>query len=178
MTHYAEILDLDAFKLVRETLAGRIVTTSGGYDPIHPGHAACLVESKKYGDILVAIVNGDSFLREKKGRPFMDLMTRSRIVSCIRGVDYVIPFEIEGDSSVVEAIRHIRPHVFTKGGDRTDHTNISEWGICQELGVEIITGVGPKKEWSSSDFLQEWGEYCIAESGDSQSNTGNNCTNA
>ena len=178
MTHYAEILDLDAFKLVRETLAGRIVTTSGGYDPIHPGHAACLVESKKYGDILVAIVNGDSFLREKKGRPFMDLMTRSRIVSCIRGVDYVIPFEIEGDSSVVEAIRHIRPHVFTKGGDRTDHTNISEWGICQELGVEIITRVGPKKEWSSSDFLKEWGEYCIAESGDSQSNTGNNCTNA
>jgi D-beta-D-heptose 7-phosphate kinase/D-beta-D-heptose 1-phosphate adenosyltransferase len=154
---YAEIIDFDAFENIRDNL-GRIVCTSGGFDPIHPGHASCLIESKKYGDTLVVVANGDGFLTEKKGKPFMDLMTRCHVVACIRGVDYVIPFEINGDSTVCEALRRIRPHVFTKGGDRTDHTNIPEWNICQEFGIEMITGVGKDKDWSSSDFLKEWGE--------------------
>ena len=139
MGDYAEIIDFDAFEKIRDNL-GRIVCTSGGYDPIHPGHASCLIESKKYGDTLVVVANGDNFLKEKKGKPFMDLMTRCQVVACIRGVDYVIPFEISGDSTVCEALRRIRPHVFTKGGDRTDHTNIPEWTICQEFGIEMITG--------------------------------------
>ena len=66
---------------------------------------------KQYGDTLVVVVNGDDFLTRKKGKPFMDLTTRCRIVSCIRGVDFVIPFEIENDSTVCEALRRVRPHV-------------------------------------------------------------------
>jgi len=155
---YAEILDFDQFAKQRDRL-GRIVCTSGGYDPIHPGHLSCLIESKKLGDTLVVVVNGDSFLRGKKGRAFQDLATRCRIVSCVRGVDFVIPFENPGDATVSEALRRIRPHVFTKGGDRTDASNIAEWEICRELGVEIVTGVGADKQWSSSDFLRDWGEW-------------------
>ena len=135
---------------------GTIVCTSGGFDPIHPGHASCIIESKKYGDTLVVIVNGDSFLRLKKGYPFMDLRTRSLIVSCIRNVDYVITFEIEGDRTVIEALRRIRPHVFTKGGDCVDEITIPEWPVCRELGIKVITGVGFYKEWSSSDLLRRW----------------------
>jgi D-beta-D-heptose 7-phosphate kinase/D-beta-D-heptose 1-phosphate adenosyltransferase len=158
MGDYASIVTFDQFDALRDGL-GRIVCTSGGYDPIHPGHATCLIESKQYGDTLVAIVNGDAFLRAKKGKAFQDLTTRCRIVSCIREVDFVVPFEIEGDTTVREALRRLRPHVFTKGGDRTDVTNIPEWPVCQELGIEIVTGVGADKEWSSSDFLREWGEF-------------------
>lgn len=89
----------------------------------------------------------------------MDLETRCAIVSCLRGVDYVIPFEIENDQTVCEALRRVRPHVFTKGGDRLDYTNIPEWPVCQELGIEIIAQVGRPKFWSSSDFLRDWGEF-------------------
>ena len=110
------------------------------------------------------VVNGDSFLRRKKGKAFMDLNTRCMLVSCLRNVDYVIPFEIENDQTVVEALRRIRPHVFTKGGDRVDFTNIPEWPICQELGIEIVSRVGMPKYWNSSDFLKEWGEYWIESS--------------
>ena len=92
-TAYGKIISFEEFDKIRDSL-GTIVCSSGGYDPIHPGHATNLIESKRYGDTLVVIVNGDAFLRDKKGKPFMDLKTRCQIVSCIRGVDYVIPFEI------------------------------------------------------------------------------------
>ncbi len=158
MGDYALIVSFEDFDQIRDSL-GRIVCTSGGFDPLHPGHATCIVDSKRYGDTLVVVVNGDAFLTAKKGKPFMDLMTRCQIVACIRGVDYVIPFEIEDDLTVCEALRRIRPHVFTKGGDRTDYTNIPEWRVCQELGIELIPQVGQPKDWSSSDFLEEWGEF-------------------
>ena len=135
----ANIISLEEFPAIRDGL-GKIVATSGGYDPVHPGHASCLIESSQYGDTLVVIVNDDGFLQRKKGKPFMDLAARCRVVSCIKGVDYVIPFVIEQDDTVCEALRVIRPHIFTKGGDRTDLTNIPEWTICQENGTEIVTG--------------------------------------
>ena len=151
----AEIVSFSQFNALKSSL-GKIVCTSGGFDPIHPGHTSCIIESKQFGDTLVVIVNGDDFLTNKKGKPFMDLDTRCRIVASIRNVDYVIPFEINNDSTVCEALKQIRPHVFTKGGDRTDYTNIPEWSVCQELNIKIIPQVGLSKAWSSSDYLSNW----------------------
>ena len=161
MANMATILELEEIAGLRATL-GRVVLTSGGFDPIHPGHASCLVASKQYGDTLVVIVNGAGFLRRKKGRPFMDLRSRCQVVACIRGVDYVVPFERTDDDTVCEAIRVLQPNVFTKGGDRTDLSNIPEWAICQEVGTDVKTGVGVAKAWSSSDFLREWGDYWMS----------------
>lgn len=158
MEKYASIVTFEEFEKVRAGL-GRIVCTSGGFDPLHPGHATCIVESKQYGDTLVVVVNGDTFLKRKKGKPFMDLQTRCNLVACLREVDYVIPFEIESDQTVSQALRLIRPHVFTKGGDRVDNTNIPEWQVCQDLGIELVSQVGRPKLWSSSDFLKDWGEF-------------------
>ena len=156
----ARIVDLEAFPgLKARDGLGAIVATSGGYDPLHPGHVSCLLESSGYGDTLVVIVNGDGFLRRKKGKPFMDLRARCQVVSGIRGVDYVIPFEIEGDDTVCEALKVIRPRVFTKGGDRTDMSNIPEWNVCRELGIDVVSGVGADKAWSSSDYLASWGRF-------------------
>ena len=139
--------------------AGRIVATSGGYDPIHPGHISSIQASRQYGNVVVVIVNGDAFLAAKKGRPFQDLETRCLIVSAIRCVDYVIPFEIEHDPTVCEALRRLRPAVFTKGGDRVEAASIPEWDVCSELGIEVITGVGVDKRWSSSWFLDAWKQH-------------------
>src|SRR5215471_14331164 len=104
----APIVDFAAIERLRPTL-GRIVVASGGFDPLHPGHASNLLESKGLGDTLIAVVNGDSFLKNKKGKAFQDLTTRCQIVSFLRGVDFVVPFEIENDQTVCEALRQLRP---------------------------------------------------------------------
>lgn len=159
----APIITFEEFNKLRPKL-GKVVVTSGGYDPIHPGHISCIAESKQYGDTLVVIVNGDAFLTAKKGKPFQNLKTRCEIVSGIINVDYVLPFEIEGDQTVSKALEAIKPDVFTKGGDRIDASTIPEWETCQKLGIEIISGVGEDKLWSSSQFLHEWSQYKNGES--------------
>lgn len=161
----APILSFEEFAELRERLEregrgmGTIVATSGGFDPVHPGHASSIHESHKYGDTVVVIVNGDTFLKNKKGKPFIDLKTRAHIMSYISGVDYVIPFEIENDQTVCIALQKLKPHIFAKGGDRIDETSIPEWRICKEHGIEVVSGVGLAKDWSSSDFLKEWGDF-------------------
>jgi cytidyltransferase-like protein len=150
----APIISFDEFDSIRP--GGRIVATSGGFDPIHPGHISSIQASAQFGDVVVVVVNGDAFLRAKKGRPFQDLRTRCLIVSAIRGVDFVVPFEIEDDTTVREALRRLKPAVFTKGGDRVDEESIPEWDVCSELSIEVVSGVGADKEWSSSWFLDAW----------------------
>ncbi len=164
----AQIISFEEFAALRNNLGdslGKIVCTSGGYDPMHPGHVSCIHESKQYGDTVVVVVNGDNFLKVKKGKPFMDLQTRCHIISYVRGVDYVIPFEIENDQTVCEALKQIKPHIFTKGGDRIDETSIPEWQTCLDHNIQVISGVGHSKLWSSSDFLREWGEYWSIKNG-------------
>ncbi len=156
----AKIVTFEELDALRSHL-GTIVATSGGFDPIHPGHISCILESKQYGDTLVVIVNGDGFLTAKKGKPFQDLATRMLIVSALREVDYVVPFDIENDQTVTVALEKIKPHVFTKGGDRVDKDSIParEWDVCERNNIRIIGGVGLDKFWSSSDFLKDWEDH-------------------
>jgi len=154
----AKIVTLEEFAKLRPEL-GKVVAASGGFDPVHPGHLSYLIASKELGDTLAVIVNGDWFLSAKKGRPFQDLETRCQIVSAIRGVDYVIPFEIKNDMSVSKALEIMKPDVFANGGDRDKPESIREWTVCEKLGIKPIFGVGLDKKWSSSWFLKAWGEF-------------------
>jgi cytidyltransferase-like protein len=150
---------MEEFASIRRSLEGTLILTSGGYDPLHPGHISCIVDSKTHGDLLVVVVNGDWFLDHKKGKHFMDLKTRSEIMSAIIGVDFVVPFEIKNDTTVNVALETIVPDIFTKGGDRVDATTIPEWSTCEAHGIEIITGVGDSKTHSSSNILEDWYEH-------------------
>jgi len=161
----AEITTLEEFSRLRDTVPGEVWITSGGYDPIHPGHITSIIDgairchNQNATNRFIVVVNGDGFLERKKGRSFMDLRTRCQIVSGIRGVDAVIGFEAPpGDKTIIRAIEAIRPDYFVKGGDRTGIENIPEWGICQEYGIQIVTNAGSDKCWSSSAFLHAWTE--------------------
>jgi len=134
-----------------------LVLASGGFDPIHPGHVSYLRGASKYGE-LVVIVNGDWFLSQKHGIPFMNLSDRCTIVDSIKGVSWVIPYEVEGDMTVCGALEAIRPYMFAKGGDRFDASTIPEWEVCRQNHIGIVTGVGFDKKWASSDYLKKWDE--------------------
>ena len=143
-----------------------IMMTSGGFDPLHVGHLRCIQGTVKmannpkefpaaYKPLVVVLVNCDDFLKAKKGYNFMSLQDRVEIIDGIKGVDCVIPwFYANEDFTVVKAIDKIRPRWFTKGGDRTDATNIPEWEICQQRNCKVVTGVGGNKIRSSSEMVE------------------------
>ena len=133
----------------------RMIVTSGGFDPLHAGHLSCIQASADIANngILVVVVNGDSFLKNKKGYAFMDLETRMEIISAIRGVDYVVCYDHPNDMTVCEPIRVLKPMFFTKGGDRNSSANVPEFDACQEVGCEVIFSVGGDKIQSSSELV-------------------------
>ena len=85
----------------------------------------------------------------------MPLAERMEIIAALKGVDFVVPWETDDDQTVCEALEILRPEYFTKGGDRTDFTNIPEWEVCKKIGCKIIANVGGEKIQSSSELISK-----------------------
>jgi D-beta-D-heptose 7-phosphate kinase/D-beta-D-heptose 1-phosphate adenosyltransferase len=144
-------------ELSSQTSHRKWVVTSGGFDPLHIGHLRCIQESARiarqlWGQLIV-IVNGDGFLRRKKGKPFMNHSERMEIVAGLRGVTYVVGWD-DGSQTVTGAIEKLQPYIFTKGGDRNERAVVPEFEICEQLGCQVLFGVGGGKIQSSSELLQ------------------------
>ena len=172
------IVDYDFFKGqswddIREDAA--VIVVSGGFDPLHIGHLKYIQDARSAHEqtlaydqgelsfycILIAVVNGDQFLHEKKGYAFMPANERLQIIDGLRGVDYTFEWNPkqpeEGyyyDMTVCGALELIKPHVFAKGGDRVEG-NVPEDKACREMGIEIIYGVGGEKIQSSSQLIED-----------------------
>jgi len=127
----------------------KIVATSGYFDPLHVGHLECLELAKQLGDKLIVIVNSDLQAKLKKGESFMNEQDRMEIVLALKCVDEVY-LSIDKDKSQCETLRHIKPDIFAKGGDRMSD-EIPESKVCKELGIKIVDGLGEKIR-SSSDL--------------------------
>lgn len=131
-----------------------VVVASGGFDPLHIGHIEYLEKSKTLAGRdgkLIVVVNSDKFLKNKKGYVFMPWGERVAIIRSLRCVDEVFPC-IDEDGTVIQSLRALKPDIFAKGGDRNSH-NIPEREICDELGIEIVDGLGSKIQ--SSQKLAE-----------------------
>ena len=147
----------------------KVYMTSGGFDPMHIGHLRCIqgtaelahsnskfddtaMSRKLYGKVVI-LVNGDQFLIEKKGKPFMGIDERLEIIAGVRGVDLAVEW-YDGCQTVDAAIELFKPDYFTKGGDRDDPKVIPEWETCQRVNCEVILGVGGGKIQSSSWLIK------------------------
>lgn len=126
------------------------VMLSGGFDPIHIGHVRMILESAKYGDVVVAL-NSDEWLNRKKGYVFMPWEERKEIIESITGVECVVAVD-DTDNTVCEAIDRCRPDAFANGGDRKGN-NTPEVALCESLGITLIWNVGGGKIQSSSDLV-------------------------
>ena len=126
----------------------KVVATSGYFDPLHVGHLECLELASQLGDKLIVIVNSDLQAKQKKGKSFMMEEDRLKIVAALRCVDEVF-LSIDKDSTQRESLKHLKPDIFAKGGDRTSD-EIPELSICRELGIRIVDGLGKKIRSSSS----------------------------
>jgi len=128
----------------------KTVMVSGGFDPVHVGHIRMIREAAQHGDVIV-IANSDSWLHRKKGYVFMDFEKRSEILNALKGVIIVDSVD-DSDGTVCEAIRRHVPTYFANGGDR-GRTNTPEQDVCEELGVELLWGIGGDYKADASSNL-------------------------
>lgn len=121
----------------------KVVLVTGGFDPLHAGHIACLRQAKALGDVLVVGINSDTWLQHHKGRVLVPMSQRMEVIKNLSMVDAVVVYA-DSDGSSSDAIRLVQNHypgahiIFANGGDRTQE-NIPEM-IFDE--VEYVFGLG------------------------------------
>jgi D-beta-D-heptose 7-phosphate kinase/D-beta-D-heptose 1-phosphate adenosyltransferase len=132
-----------------------VVAVSGGFDPLHIGHARLFKEAKKLGDKLVVLLNNDNWLMQKKGYVFMPQKERKEIIESLACVDKVVftrhPRNPK-DMSVCRELSEIRPNIFANGGDRK-LKNIPEVATCRKIGCAMVFNVGRGGKIQSSSWL-------------------------
>jgi cytidyltransferase-like protein len=130
-----------------------LVIASGYFNPLHKGHIEYLKRSKELGDALMVIINNDMQVGLKGSKVFQDELERKAIIDELKCVNYSL-ISIDEDRSVKRSIEFIHKfiradkYLFTNGGDQFGHT-ILEKDICNELGIELIDGLGDKIQSSS-----------------------------
>ena len=153
-----------------------IIIVSGGFDPVHKGHLRMFRESSWLGHQVIVGLNSDDWLTRKKGKPFMEFEERKEILEGFKYVTQVIPFD-DTDDTASDLIRKVHQmyssevfdydysdvgHTgmldyhqiyFANGGDR-GKGNVPEVGICKELDVTMLWGVGGGKIQSSSWLIK------------------------
>jgi rfaE bifunctional protein nucleotidyltransferase chain/domain len=148
-----EILDLDdlASRVSEDRRRGlSLAFANGCFDLLHVGHVRYLRAAAEQADRLIVAVNGDESVRTLKGagRPILPAADRAELVAALRGVDYVVTFE---DQNVTKLLERLRPDVHCKGTDYTTDT-VPEREIVRGYGGRVAI-VGDPKDHSTHDLL-------------------------
>ena len=133
-----------------------VIIMSGGFDPVHKGHLRMFREASWLGHQVIVGLNSDDWLTRKKGKPFMDFKERKEILEGFKYINQVLAFDDKDETAndiikqVCSLYRDFDVNIyFANGGDRTSD-NVPEMKVCDELGVEMIWGIGGGKIQSSS----------------------------
>ncbi len=110
----------------------RIVFTNGCFDILHAGHVVYLEEAAALGDRLVVAINDDASVTRLKGpgRPVVLVDGRSRVLTGLSCVDWVVSFDEDTPEPLLELLQ---PDVLVKGGDYSPE---------QVVGADIVKGYG------------------------------------
>ncbi|MEW6375172.1 MAG: D-glycero-beta-D-manno-heptose 1-phosphate adenylyltransferase [Thermodesulfobacteriota bacterium] len=149
-----KIKDIETLRRIIEELKAKgrkIVFTNGCFDLLHIGHIRYLEKAKALGDILVVGVNSDQSVRNLKGpnRPILPEEERAEIISGFGCVDYITIFD---ESTPLELISSLQPHILVKGGDWTKETTVGK-EVVEKSGGEVV--ILPFIEGSSTSNLIE-----------------------
>ena len=135
-------------------MKSKIVVVSGYFNPIHMGHLEYFIQAKEKGDLLFVIVNSDLQRALKGSKEFQKEDERLFIVQHIKEVDHAF-LSIDQDRTVCKTLEKLHAQfgkthhlAFANGGDQNNNS-IPEVPICQDLGIELIDGLGEKIQSSS-----------------------------
>jgi cytidyltransferase-like protein len=132
----------------------KAIIVSGYFNPIHKGHIEYFNKAKASGDKLIVIVNSDHQRALKGSKEFQKEDERVFIVSNIKSVDEVV-LSIDQDKTQCATLTSLHHRLsgtyqlaFANGGDQNNNS-IPEGPVCNELGIELIEGLGDKIQSSS-----------------------------
>lgn len=147
MTKTVDVLSLDKIKTLQEIGAIlekerrkglKIVQCHGVFDLLHPGHIRHFHEAKAQGDRLIVSVTADRFVNKGPGRPAFPEHLRLESLAALADVDYVV---LNDTPDAISAIRQIRPSLYVKGKEYSDHAADVTGKIAEEArAVESVGG--------------------------------------
>jgi rfaE bifunctional protein nucleotidyltransferase chain/domain len=129
----------------------KTVLANGCFDILHVGHVRYLEGARRLGDTLVVAINSDRSVHALKGpgRPILNEMERSALVSALRCVDHVVVFD---EPDVTRVLETLRPAVHAKGTDYTEATVPEREKVLAYGGQVRITG--DPKDHSTKDVIR------------------------
>ena len=149
------IINLEDLKKIRKKYKNKkIILVHGVFDLIHPGHLSYFEEAKSYGDILVASLTADKFVKKGFNKPYFQEKERSKFLSHINMVDYVF---VNNAISAVPIIKNLKPDFYVKGPDYVKKNGDVAGNLNNEkketikMGGSLVTTTG--KLYSSTKLL-------------------------
>src|SRR3989344_6509466 len=131
-----------------------VVAVSGGFDPVHVGHAHLFRDARAIGDKLMIILNDDKWLMRKKGYVFMPQAERKELLEHIRWVDEVVIREPRDAYDVCHMLEKLPIDIFANGGaDRSNEEEGPEAAVCKRRGIKMGFNVGETGKPQSSSWL-------------------------
>ena len=134
----------------------KVTLVTGGFAPIHCGHLRYFERAKDFSDYLIVGLNGDPWLKRKKGQYFQCWTERADIIRHLDMVDAVISWDDADDSAlgaIAKCLEISEKVIFCNGGDR-NKTNIPEaMGYGDDPRVEFRYGIGGEDKLNSSSWI-------------------------
>jgi|TARA_B100001059_G_C17517683_1_gene419126 cytidyltransferase-like protein len=132
----------------------KAIIVSGYFNPLHKGHLELFEKAKVNGDELWVIVNSDYQRKLKGSKEFMEEDERLTIIKAIRLVNKAL-VSIDKDKTQRETLSYLAKKYISKydlffanGGDQ-NNKSIPELGVCKDIGIGLIEGLGNKIQSSS-----------------------------
>jgi cytidyltransferase-like protein len=135
-------------------LKKKAIIVSGYFNPLHKGHIEYFHKAKAHGDLLLVIVNNDHQRALKGSKEFMLEEERVLIVNELAVSDKVF-LSVDQDRTVCATLEKIQKEFskqfelyFANGGDQNNQS-IPELPVCEQLGINLLEGLGDKIQSSS-----------------------------
>ena len=129
----------------------KAIIVSGYFNPLHKGHIEYFHKAKAHGDLLLVIVNNDHQRALKGSKEFMLEEERVLIINELAVSDKVF-LSVDQDRTVCATLEKIQKEFskqfelyFANGGDQS----IPELPVCEQLGINLLEGLGDKIQSSS-----------------------------
>ena len=134
----------------------KVSLVTGGFDPIHSGHIRYFERAKDLSNYLVVGLNGDPWLKRKKGQYFQSWTERADIIRHLNMVDAVVSWDDVDDSAcgAIEKCLDIAQEViFCNGGDRGKGNTPELDKFHENDRVKFEWGIGGTDKMNSSSWI-------------------------